>query len=144
MHDVHLFLSTSPCKVVYICLGTNDLDSGASPSQVAHKLWDPALSIQARYKIRYVFIDQIINRDPVKFPGFAAKALVTNAQLEQLTSQAGSSVKFWKHRNFRNPATNLLCDDGVHLNTVGLKRYWRSLRGAIIGSGKPLTLAQAH
>lgn len=136
MHNVHLHVSTTNTHTVIISLGTNDLDSGVSPIQVAHSIYALAQSILATYNIRYVFVDQIINRDTVLFPGFQLRAKEANDALQQLIEKGNNpSIRFWHHLNFQNPKQNLLCEDGVHLNKVGIKKYWRSLRGAILFAG---------
>ena len=133
MHNVYLYLATSRCHVVYLALGTNDLDRGVPPIQVAQRLISLAQNLQAAYNLRYVFLDQIINRDPLKYPGFSLRAKETNTLLQQLLSQAANpAIILWHHRNFTKPKVRLLQDDGVHPNKVGMNRYWRSLRGAVI------------
>ena len=39
---------------------------------------------------------------------------------------------FWGHRGFWRPTLNFYARDGVHLNSLGQKKYHRSLRGAIL------------
>jgi lysophospholipase L1-like esterase len=137
MHQANLYLATNSCQVIYIALGTNDLHSGISPSAVAKSLFALASELQATYNVRYVFLDQIINRDPLKFPGFLALAQQANLSLQQLIKQGNNpSVRLWKHRNLVNPQTKVLKDDGVHLNEVGLARQWTSIRGAILFAGR--------
>jgi len=137
MHDVHLHLSTIKTHAIIISLGSNDIDSGASPIKVAQQLYALAKSLQATYKVKYVFIEQIINRHPATFPNFQPRATRANQLIKQLVQQGdNSSVRYWYHLNFSNPAHNLLCKDGVHLNPAGMVKYWRSLRGAILFAGR--------
>ena len=107
------------------------------PKLVAQQLHTLALSLLATYNIRYVFLDQIINRDPAKFPHFAPSAQEANAHLQYLISHNNTtSIRFWLHRNLTNPQKKALAADGVHFNQVGIKKYWRSIRGAIILAGQ--------
>ena len=132
LHQVHTHLSNNHIHVLIICLGTNDLDSGMTPENVAWRLYLLAAGLQITYHIRSVFVEQILYRDTVQFPGFRQRAAVANAKLEALITQGGNKcVKFWKHHNFNNPRRRILCRDGVHLNQVGMTKYWHSLRGAI-------------
>ena len=41
---------------------------------------------------------------------------------------------FWGHRGFWRPSNNIYVRDGVHLNLKGQKKFYRSLRGAILGA----------
>lgn len=133
MHNVHLHLSTSVTHTIIISLGTNDLDRGVSPAKVAQSLYALALSLQVTYNIRYVFVEQIINRDTVQYPAFQSRAETANTLLQELITKGNNpAIRFWRHFNFCNPKQRLLCEDGVHLNAVGMKKYWRSLRGAIL------------
>jgi len=125
-------LNHNPCNVLFIELGTNDLDSGASPAYVATALYNLADHLQSTYNLRYVFIATIINRNSHQYPAFQQRARDANQAINSLvTHLANPHIKVWDHRNFNNPRTNILAPDGVHLNTVGLRRYWRSVRGAI-------------
>lgn len=137
MQEIHMYLSTTPCQVIYLSLGCNDLDSGHSPSQVAHSLFSLAKHLLTTCQARFVFIDQILSRDPHIFPGFAEKVQATNQLLQQLINQHHiPGIRLWHHRNFVKPLASLLLHDGVHLNKTGMARYWRSIRGAILFAGR--------
>ena len=132
LHQVHTHLSNNHTDILIICLGTNDLDSGKQPDKVAWRLYLLAAGLQITYHIRSVFIEQILYRDTVQFPRFRHRADLANSKLEALTTGLGNKcVAFWNHHNFKKPQRRLLLPDGVHLNQVGMVRYWRSLRGAI-------------
>ena len=41
---------------------------------------------------------------------------------------------FWGHRGFWRPSKNVYVRDGVHLTLRGQEKFYRSLRGAILGA----------
>jgi len=132
-HETNLHLSNTNTQTLIISLGTNDLDSGVPPYKVARCLYSMACGLQIRFHIRYVFIEQILDRDAVQYPGFHQLVQDANDKIQALVDQgANKSVRFWKHHNFAHPKRRLLLRDGVHFNQVGMARYWRSLRGAIL------------
>lgn len=132
-HKGTLHLTSTNTQILIISLGTNDLDRGMDPEMVAWRLYLLASGLQIQYNIRYVFIEQILYRDLEKFPDFRWRADAANEKVKQLVTQLSNKrVKYWQHRNFSNPRNRLLCGDGVHLNKVGMAKYWRSLRGAIL------------
>lgn len=134
MHKVELDLTTNPAiNMVYISLGTNDVDSGMQPDQVAHRLYDLASRLQHGYNLRYVFIESIINRCPKKFPGFAEKAKLVNDAIAQRIAQGrNQSIRLWRLHNMNNTQKPILQPDGVHLNWKGLGKHYRQVRGALL------------
>lgn len=132
MNEAHMFLAANQCQLLYIALGTNDLDAGLPPAKVAQQLWFLARRLQIMYNIRYVFIEQILNRSPLIYPGFKAKARQANAQVQAYINQGNSPhIKYWKHSKMDSPKKPILDGKGVHLNEAGMHKYWRSVRGAI-------------
>ena len=132
-HKGNLHLSSTNTQILIVALGTNDLDRGMAPDKVAWRLYLMAAGLQIEHHIRYVFIEQILYRDPVKFPDFNWRADAANEKVQHLvTNLSNTRVRYWEHRNFKNPRRPLICGDGVHLNQVGMAKYWRSLRGAIL------------
>ena len=87
LHKVHLHLSTTNTQILIISLGTNDLDRGMAPDQVAWRLYLLAAGLQIHYHIRYVFIEQIIGRDTVQFPDFKWRADAANDKVKALIAQ---------------------------------------------------------
>ena len=67
-----------------------------TPENVAWRLycWLP---------VRAVFIEQILYRDTVQFPGFQQRAEIANAKLQALITQGSNKcIRYWKHHNFNN------------------------------------------
>ena len=50
------------------------------------------------------------------------------------------SAHFWGHRGFWRPSNNIYVRDSVHLNLGGQGKFYRSLRGAILGALSLLTV----
>ena len=50
------------------------------------------------------------------------------------------SAHCWGHRGFWRPSHNIYVRDGVHLNLGGQGKFYRSLRGAILGALSLLTV----
>ena len=124
------------CDLVYIALGTNDLAQGSLPSQVAQHLVSLANYLMLGLEVKCVILEQIIPRCENKFPGFRLLAQQTNEAIQDLLATSEyQNIKIWKHTGFWNPQTPLLCKDGVHFNQVGMYKYWRSVRGAILWAG---------
>lgn len=137
MHNVHLHLATTNIHAIYISLGTNDLDSGMPPLEVARHIWALARRLCSLYRPRYVFIEEIIHRNPDKFPGFANLADIANQEIKRLILSGNRITRpicFLKLFNFNNPKYPVLLEDGVHLNQRGVRKYYRSVRGAILHS----------
>jgi len=132
MQSLNSHMVQHPSDVLIIQLGTNDIDSGDSPGFVATALYNLANHLQSTYRFRYVFISTIINRDKHLFPSFEQRAKDTNKAISSLVTHLGNPrIRVWHHRNMDNPQTRVLDRYGVHLNKVGMKKYWRSVRGAI-------------
>lgn len=133
LNDAHIYLATTGCQVLYLALGSNDLDSkSSSPADVARKLWYMARRLKAMYNIRWVFIEQILNRCPDKYPGFEDLAKEANSMVQKYITQGNDpQIMYWKHRKMDKPRKNILDHKGVHLNETGMRKYWRSVRGAI-------------
>lgn len=133
LHDTELYLATQHCQIIYISLGTNDLDSGMHPTQVASRLFHLALTLYQDYNPRYVFIEQIVNRNQEIFPNFAPAAKLANQALQAILERSGfQNIQFWRLHNLNNPQKPALLDDGVHFNERGMRKYRRAIRGAIL------------
>jgi len=119
--------------LVYISMGTNDLDSGKPPQLVAQHVVSIANYAVHGLGAKQVIIEQIIPRCPIKFPGFRPLAIETNRLIqERLATGDYPCIKYWKLQGFWNPPEPVLATDGVHFNTAGLHKYWDQVRGAIV------------
>jgi lysophospholipase L1-like esterase len=54
-------------------------------------------------------------------------------QLLAARCSVSSRMLFWQHGRYLH-GRQVICNDGVHLNDAGLRRYWRSVRGAVLKS----------
>ena len=87
--------------------------------------------------VRMVIIEQVLARRVLGSPE-VTKTL--NDELERLaTSGEYGYVKFWRHKaGLQDNVHRYLCRDGTHLNEHGMRKYWRSVRGALLWAASNL------
>ena len=121
-------------EIVHIELGTNDLCSwNQGPEVVGSNLQNLAIRIR-NLGVRRVTVGQIIKRGSVGMPRgmeFNTRVKVTNRYLEAVL-EYDYAIRLWKHKGYTLNVEENLCDDHVHLNEYGMKKYLRSIRGAIL------------
>ena len=125
--------------VVYIELGTLDLLE-KRPESVASEIHDLVLDILS-LDVKRVTVGQVIYRDESEdldsqeTEEFNGRVYDCNHYLgEFLQPHFTPGSRLWKHKGFWNSAYPLLMDDGLHLNTMGTYRLYRSIRGAVLQS----------
>ena len=124
--------SFADIDIVYLALGTNDLDSGTPPHKVAQHFVSFANYIVVALGVKMVILDQII---PRASPQSAALASCTNQHINTLLATGEyPHIKIWTHQTgfWNNIQAYLDPRDGVHLNQRGMVKYWKSIRGAIL------------
>lgn len=130
--------------VLIFDVGTNDIDRrGADAIKLATDLVRLAVHCtQGFQSLRKVLFCPVLPRGPGRFQArtadFQRKAELFNTTLKHLCAQKAVpnvSMVVLKHVRFTALVPSLLCD-GVHLNEAGLKRYYFSLRTAIVAALK--------
>ena len=123
--------------IVYIALGSNDLARwDADPVQVGTLIED--LVRQMRHlNVSQVIVGQTIFRGehgiPHQILDYNERVVYLNAYLSfALQDDAIPGSFFWHHIGMWNNHLLVLGRDGTHLNRLGLHRYYRSVRGAIL------------
>ena len=119
--------------IIILELGTNDL-CHLSPEVVGSRIEELARFFRDELRVKVVVVCQVIDR---KIPHSTAPDAAFNAKtaiLRQylcvvLENEAG--IFLWEHRDFGSDV-NLLSLDGVHCNSQGQYRLYRSYRGAIL------------
>lgn len=116
----------------YICLdlGSNDLDAGADPAQLATTYVEWAGSLARRYS-KQVTILQALPRRETLFPGSHEATVAFNLKVRELVS-GRRGLHYWMHRGFWAKTDSPLLDrKGVHPSTEGLRKYAQSNSKAI-------------
>lgn len=132
-------------RIIYIDIGTNDLSSSTlnlTPSQLADYLVDFATQLLSR-GARCVILGEVLPRfgpalGMMGIPGpvFTNAVNEFNTQLRTNCHHIGR-VTVWGHTRIFSVSLNPLtlpdtyAPDGVHLSDIGMKRYSKSIRGAL-------------
>ncbi len=126
----------SPSLVV-LDFGTNDLDSAtADPQRLAHTLVSLVADWSHHSNISCALFCPVLPRGPGRYaarsPAFESNRILFNQTLLDICKRTHLHAHFHvlQHSRMLNIAPLLL--DGVHLNQAGLKKYYFSLRRAII------------
>ena len=128
-HDLHVIKSFKP-DIVIVQLGSNDLTSetalciGASIDNFVRLLDD-------LYHVQVIYMCQTMMHQGQSAFNHKAKLLT---KYLQVVLQPVPYAQFWGHRGFWRPSYNIYVRDGVHLTLRGQKKFYRSLRGAILGA----------
>ena len=127
--DTHVLHSFRP-DVVILQLGSNDLVT-LSPLRVGSAIDEFVHFLHDSCGVQLVCVCQTIRR-------FSAEAF--NTKVGMLTRYLRVVLDpipyamFWGHRGFWQAKDNFYTPDGVHLNSRGQRKLYRSLRGAVLRS----------
>ena len=140
-------LETNTPDLVIMHCGGNDLAKRDSLS-VAVEMHDFASYLVEDLHVDKVVMLSTLKRFSVRSDGclkygipenvFHAKAFDLNLRLSHLFDN--NHMYFWDLRTLQGEQTcwTGLAEDGVHLNEVGMKKYYREIRGAIIESAEEI------
>ena len=103
------------------------------PLLLASKLQDFANWLKDYQKIQHVYISEIFTRPSPR--NCSAGIYEQNhsrciSYLETLLEEC--YAKLWRHRHIFNSPNNLFISDGIHLNPRGTKKFYKSIKRAII------------
>ena len=93
-------------------------------------------------QIERVIVGQLFHRALSKYLPSVKDVISYNKSVDLINdglrtaSASCQSIRFWKHRGARDGS--YLLPDGTHLNPAGLKKYYNSIRGALLFSIKEL------
>ena len=127
--DLHVLKSFKP-DLVIIRLGSNVFTSetalrvGSSTDVFVKLLHD-------LYHVKVIYVCQTIMHQGQS--AFNRKAKLLTKYL-RVVLEPVPSPHFWGHRGFWRPFNNTYVRDGVHVNLGGRGKFYRSLRGAILGA----------
>lgn len=119
------------CLVVH--MGGNDLDSrGNATDNVVFGLTAFLTQIRVQFNIprktvmRFMPRDRTRNIDPQTYN---ERVVLANTKLKSQCQQFG--LVYWRMEGFTNSREQIVTDD-VHLNSLGMRKYFRQLRGIFL------------
>ena len=113
-----------------IQLGGNDLCVTRNYDRIAAFLVSIAQYLQVSYGIDRIALCQVLRRPQFPYPDYNDLVVKLNDAILQ-RSRSLPGICMWKHRGFWRSKVNVQHADGIHLNTYGLYKYYKSIRGAI-------------
>lgn len=125
--DLSVVESFKP-DIVIVQLGTNDL-SHLSPVNVGSAIEDLTRTLHDSLHVKCVCVCQTIYRTGA--PTFNKNVILLNRYLKVVLEPLPYAF-FWSHKGFWRAKTNFMARDGVHLNSLGQYKLYRSLRGAVL------------
>jgi hypothetical protein len=131
--DWYNFTHVCP-NIVHLQIGGNDLsDKNTTTLSVANKIFSFAHFLHYGLHINIVVIGELLWRDPMRVHSeYNKKVTDTNSALYNMIQTDGiPQIIFWGHHGFWKDFSHI-CHDGVHLNDVGTKKYFRSIRNAVL------------
>ena len=116
--------------VVILQIGTNDLTRRrSSPASVGSAIEDLVCLLHNEYGVCLVCVGQTVKRHPVG--AFNANVQILAQYLQGVLEPLPFAI-YWTHRGFWRASRSYLSYDGVHLNTEGQHKLYRSVRGAVL------------
>ncbi|XP_045188438.2 uncharacterized protein LOC123546304 [Mercenaria mercenaria] len=140
-HKFDSFLNTHKPRVVVLQLGENDIDSGIQPLEVASTLEEIGLMLLKDYNVGHVVICELFTRLKPKNTTdeqYESKRVQANQILKALL-EGHKHIRYWNHRRIFRAQTQIFAKDGIHLGPFGQRRFYRSLRHAIMTAVRQAT-----
>ena len=132
--DMHILHSFRP-DIVIVQLGTNDLTS-CPPLRVGSALEDFVHLLHDSYGVRGVCVCQTIRRRAADV--FNQRVDILTRYLRVVLEPIPYAI-YWGHRGFWRACNRFFAADGIHLNSRGQYKLYRSLRGAVLKSLRVFT-----
>ena len=129
-----LAIPNFPFKAAILQIGGNDITESSCPLELACKLEDLSGWLKNEYNIPVIFICDIFTRPiprDVSPVTYESKRCDTMQYLNNLIDVC-PEIRIWKHRWMFNCPNNIFLSDGVHLNYTGMKKFYESLKLAVI------------
>ena len=130
--------------LVFLDIGTNDLTNlYVSTHDLATQVFNLARQLIQHYGVEHVVIMEVLPRTTWGRHGaprsFSGRVRRFNDMIKALVCRFKMSlpVSFWFHKRIANDIDTFIAD-GVHLNSLGLARYTRSVRRAILKYSRPI------
>ena len=122
---------------IYFQIGGNDVSTTA-PEVLACNIIDAAEFLVSDTGASYGIVGQLLYRDRSAFLPSQQAVLDYNARVDivnrvmRVLAGESDTIRYWRHKGLMDPAHNILCQDGTHLNQHGLFKFYRSIRGAAL------------
>lgn len=126
-------------QVVLIHAGSNDIcDVGAKGEVIGDKLLDLAQEVKVRSGARMVMVCTLTRRSLGKYLTSQSQVDKFNREIDRFNAYVRvvgptfDGLSAWRHSGFREPSIPLLLEDGVHMNSRGQYKLYKSVRGAMV------------
>ncbi len=126
-------------QVVLIHAGSNDIcEVGAKGEVIGDKLLDFAREVKVRSGAKMVMICTLTKRSIGKYLPSQSQVDRFNWHIDRFNAYVKvvgptfDGLSTWRHSGFREPSIPLLLQDGVHMNSHGQYKMYRSVRGAMV------------
>ncbi|XP_033731234.1 uncharacterized protein LOC117320859 [Pecten maximus] len=130
-HKLTLLRDIHP-KIVILQCGGNDLSRECDVNELARKIINFASLVMNAPSVQRVVIGQLLPRFSQRLRhSYNEDVVKLNLALEAMASKQ-DFLSFWHHRGFWANPRPLYARDTVHLNEVGMRKYYRSMKAAIV------------
>lgn len=129
------FLQVFHPAVVVLQVGGNDIDCSGDLQTLflASEIEDLAQRLINVFGVTQVFIGEIFKRERprnITFDQYEGRRISTMDFLTTLLEHE-PNIRIWRHRRIFGSQQDMFAGDGIHLNDLGQRRFYRSLRLAI-------------
>ena len=125
-------------RFVVVQVAGNDLDNTSmsdhtSRATLIDKLVMLCVTWRSRYSIHHVVVCQLLPRSVTRHvPVEAYNLWVVDANRALTNGLSGDpAISYWRHKGLKRSKSSVLLD-GVHFNSHGQYKLYRSIRGAVI------------
>ena len=111
------------------------------PLTVAANIFDLAITLHHSNACEYVIVTSVPARVryPDLIPSYPSRASRCNHILRNLLEPEGR-LSYWKHFGLANPVSPSFLPDGVHFNSTGMLKLYRSMRRAVLKGHRVMDL----
>lgn len=112
----------------------NDISYTISPQELADAVIEFGQYVRDNYGVKVVYVCSLFTRHKprgISAEDYESFRVETNELLEKYT-QTDDGITFWIHKRIFNSPHYLFVEDGTHLNDIGTKKLYKSLRQAAI------------
>ena len=149
IHHISEITSNNP-QVVFIQIGGNDFTGSSYPdhSSVVHDILQLADLLISAESVKFVYIGKLFYRginkkylpSPKHVSSYNSKVTSINSSLQiQAKDLQQRGIYIRNHKGREQMADDILSTDGTHLNNLGTKKWYRSIRGAFVEASKQLS-----
>ena len=123
-----------PFDIVLCQLGGNDISLDLDSLTLAKELIDFGEYLINSKNVKIVYICEIFTRDSprdISPAEYEIRRTDTNSSLHSHL-QHNSRIKLWRHKRIFESPLHIFNQDGIHMNSVGQKKLYKSIRQGII------------